>query len=297
MAFDKKRPMGRGLSAILNENTKKVNSAEDKGAEELVGNIVEILLEDIIPNPNQPRTNFEPDALKELATSIKQLGLIQPITVRKNGTKYDLISGERRYRASKLAGLKQVPAFIRLANDRELLEMALVENIQRRDLDPIEIALTFEKLIEDIDVTQENLSNRVGKDRSTITNYLRLLKLNPIIQTGIRDGIISMGHGKALISVDDTEQQLAFYERIVKDKLSVRQTEELIRSLKKTKDKTTKKIPELPNQLKRGLKSFENFFNAEIEIKTSGKGKGKIIIPFNSEDDFNRIQNILDENK
>ncbi|MDR1876808.1 MAG: ParB/RepB/Spo0J family partition protein, partial [Flavobacteriaceae bacterium] len=203
MAVEKKRAMGRGLSAILSENSKKINSAEEKGAEELVGNIIEISLDDIVTNPNQPRTNFDQKALGELSSSIKQLGLIQPVTVRKNGDKYDLISGERRFRASKLAGLEKLPAFVRLANDQELLEMALVENIQRKDLDPIEIALSFEKLIEEIHITQENLSNRVGKDRSTIANYLRLLKLSPIIQTGIRDNIISMGHGRALISLEE----------------------------------------------------------------------------------------------
>lgn len=237
MASAKKRAMGRGLSAILSENTVKVNSAEEQGAEELVGNIVEISLDDIITNPNQPRTNFDPKALEELAASIKQLGLIQPITVRKNEDKFDLISGERRYRASRIAGLEKLPAFVRLANDQELLEMALVENIQRKDLDPIEVALSFEKLIEEIHITQENLSNRVGKDRSTITNYLRLLKLSPIIQTGIRDGIISMGHGRALISLEDTEQQLFVYEKIVREQLSVRQTESFIRTFKNPKDK------------------------------------------------------------
>ncbi|MDR2122442.1 MAG: ParB/RepB/Spo0J family partition protein [Flavobacteriaceae bacterium] len=295
MAAEKKRAMGRGLSAILSESSKKVNSAEEKGAEELVGNIVEISLEDIITNPNQPRTNFDQKALEELSSSIKQLGLIQPITVRKNGNKYDLISGERRYRASLLAGLKKLPAFIRLANDQELLEMALVENIQRKDLDPIEIALSFEKLIEEIHITQENLSNRVGKDRSTITNYLRLLKLSPIIQTGIRDNIISMGHGRALISLEEQEQQLFVYEKIVREQLSVRQTEDFIRTFKNPKTKKVKKEKELPNYIRKGLKSFEDYFETDgIEIKTSGKGKGKIIINFDSAEEFERIQKLLE---
>lgn len=295
MSGDKKRAMGRGLSAILSENSKKVNSAEEKGAEELVGNIVEISLEDIITNPNQPRSNFEEKALKELSISIQQLGLIQPITVRKNGSKYDLISGERRYRASKMAGLKKLPAFIRLANDQELLEMALVENIQRRDLDPIEVALSFEKLIEEIQITQEDLSHRVGKDRSTITNYLRLLKLSPIIQTGIRDNIISMGHGRALISLEDHEQQIFVYEKVVKEQLSVRQTEALIRTIKNPKEKKDKKVRELSNSLKKGLKTFEDFFETDkVEIKASDKGKGKIIINFSSEEEFQRIQKILE---
>lgn len=294
MALDKKRAMGRGLSAILSESSKNINSAQEKGAEELVGNIIEISLDDIITNPNQPRTNFDSKALEELSVSIKQLGLIQPITVRKNGEKYDLISGERRFRASKLAGLKKLPAFVRLANDQELLEMALVENIQRRDLDPIEIALSFEKLIEEIHITQENLSNRVGKDRSTITNYLRLLKLSPIIQTGIRDNIITMGHGRSLISLEDSQQQLAIYEKIIKEKLSVRQTEEIIRTIKNPKEKKEKKEKELPNYIKKGLKSFEDYFETAVEIKTNGKGKGKIILNFESSEEFERIQKLLE---
>lgn len=294
MALDKKRAMGRGLSAILSESSKNINSAQEKGAEELVGNIIEISLDDIITNPNQPRTNFDSKALEELSVSIKQLGLIQPITVRKNGEKYDLISGERRFRASKLAGLKKLPAFVRLANDQELLEMALVENIQRRDLDPIEIALSFEKLIEEIHITQENLSNRVGKDRSTITNYLRLLKLSPIIQTGIRDNIITMGHGRALISLEDSQQQLSIYEKIIKEKLSVRQTEEIIRTIKNPKEKKEKKEKELPNYIKKGLKSFEDYFETAVEIKTNGKGKGKIILNFESSEEFERIQKLLE---
>lgn len=294
MAIDKKRAMGRGLSAILSENSKKVNSAEEKGAEELVGNILEISLDDIITNPNQPRTNFDQKALDELSISIIQLGLIQPITVRKNGDKFDLISGERRYRASKQAGLKKLPAFVRLANDQELLEMALVENIQRKDLDPIEIALSFEKLIEEINITQENLSNRVGKDRSTITNYLRLLKLSPIIQTGIRDGIISMGHGRALISLEEQEKQLFVYEKIVREQLSVRQTESFIRTFKNPKSKKVSKEKELPNHLKKGLKNFEDYFETTIEIKATEKGKGKIIINFDSTEEFERIQKLLE---
>ncbi len=294
MALGKKRAMGRGLSAILSETTKQVNSAEEKGAEELVGHIIEISLDDITTNPNQPRTNFDQKALEELSLSIKQLGLIQPITVRKNGEKYDLISGERRYRASKMAGLEKLPAFVRLANDQELLEMALVENIQRKDLDPIEIALSFEKLIEEIHITQENLSNRVGKDRSTITNYLRLLKLSPIIQTGIRDNIISMGHGRALISLEEPEQQLFVYEKIVREQLSVRQTENFIRTFKNPKVKKEKKEKELPNHLKKGLKNFEDYFDTQIEIKTDNKGKGKIIINFDSSEEFERIQKLVE---
>ena len=230
----KKQALGRGLSALLKETSADINSASDKNAEKLVGSIVEIELKDIEVNPFQPRTYFDEEALNELANSIKELGVIQPITVRKlEGNKFQLVSGERRFRASKLIGNTTVPAYIRIANDQEMLEMALVENIQRKNLDPIEVALSYQRLIDEIQLTQEQLSVRVGKKRSTVTNYLRLLKLDPIIQTGMRDGFISMGHGRALISVDTSENQLNIYTKIVKDKLSVRQTEELVKNLKR----------------------------------------------------------------
>ena len=195
----KKQALGRGLSALLKE-TAEVTSASEKNADKLVGNILEIELDKIDVNPYQPRTYFDEESLRELASSIKELGVIQPITVRKlSENKFQLVSGERRFRASKLIGNKTVPAYIRLANDQEMLEMALVENIQRKNLDPIEVALSYQRLIDEIELTQEELSIRVGKKRSTVTNYLRLLKLDPIIQTGMRDGFISMGHGRALI--------------------------------------------------------------------------------------------------
>ena len=197
---DKKRAMGRGLGAILSAESKAVQSATDAGAKDLVGNIVEIPIEDIYPNANQPRTHFDEKALQELAESIKVLGIIQPITVRKDRAKFEIISGERRYRASKMAGLKEIPAYVRLVNDQELLEMALVENIQREDLDAIEVALTYQRLLEEIGLTQEALSQRVGKERSTITNSIRLLKLNPDVQQAIRNGDISAVHGRALLS-------------------------------------------------------------------------------------------------
>lgn len=216
---NKNNRLGRGLSALLKDEP-NVNSASDEGAKNLVGNILEIDLDKIVANPWQPRTKFDKQSMEDLVTSIESLGVIQPITVRKTtqGT-YELISGERRFRASQLAGKDTIPAYVRLANDQEMLEMALVENIQRQDLDAIEIALSYRQLIEDVQLTQEELSKRVGKDRSSITNYLRLLKLDPIIQTGIRDGMISMGHGRALIAVENLDQQFAIYERIIKDNL------------------------------------------------------------------------------
>lgn len=226
----KKRALGRGLSALLNDPENEIKSASDKNADKVVGHIVELELDTIEVNPFQPRTSFNEDTLQELASSIKELGVIQPITVRKiEMNKYQLVSGERRFRASKLLGLETIPAYIRIANDQESLEMALVENIQRQDLDPIEIALSYQRLIDEINLTQEQMSERVGKKRSTITNYLRLLKLDPIVQTGMRDGFISMGHGRALINIDDPEKQIEVYQQIVSDSLSVRDTEQLVK--------------------------------------------------------------------
>ena len=208
----KKQVLGRGLSALL-----KDNSIDETNTNLVVGSIVEIELENIEVNPYQPRTYFDEESLRELASSIKELGVIQPITVRKIDDKFQLVSGERRFRASKLIGNKSIPAYIRTANDQEMLEMALVENIQRKNLDPIEVALSYQRLIDEIQLTQEELSVRVGKKRSTVTNYLRLLKLDPILQTGIRDGFISMGHGRALINIKSASDQLGIYEKILLD--------------------------------------------------------------------------------
>jgi ParB family chromosome partitioning protein len=288
----KKQALGRGLSALLKE-THHINSATDKNAEKLVGTIIELGLESIDVNPFQPRTNFDEEALRELASSIRELGVIQPITVRKlEGNKFQLVSGERRFRASKLIGNKTVPAYIRLANDQEMLEMALVENIQRKNLDPIEVALSYQRLIDEIQLTQEELSTRVGKKRSTVTNYLRLLKLDPILQTGMRDGFISMGHGRAMINVESTEDQLAIYEKILKEKLSVRQTEEFVKNLKAgTPAKNKKKV--VPTFIKSSLKDINEYFGHKVDVTISSSGKGKISIPFHSEEDFNRIKNLL----
>jgi ParB family chromosome partitioning protein len=288
----KKQALGRGLSALL-KDTPHINSATDKNAEKLVGSIIELALESIDVNPFQPRTYFDEEALRELASSIKELGVIQPITVRKlEGNKFQLVSGERRFRASKLIGNKTIPAYIRLANDQEMLEMALVENIQRKNLDPIEVALSYQRLIDEIQLTQEELSTRVGKKRSTVTNYLRLLKLDPILQTGMRDGFISMGHGRAMINVENTEDQLAIYEKILREKLSVRQTEEFVKSLKAgTLAKTKKKV--VPTFIKSSLKDINEYFGHKVDITVSSSGKGKISIPFHSEEDFNRIKNLL----
>ena len=247
----KKQVLGRGLSALLKDPSKDIKSVADKNADQVVGSIVALELHTIEMNPFQPRSSFNEESLRELASSIKELGVIQPITVRKLGfNKFQLVSGERRYRASKLIGKESIPAFIRIANDQESLEMALVENIQRQDLDPIEIALSYQRLIEEIKVTQEQLSDRVGKNRSTIANYLRLLKLDPIIQTGMRDGFIAMGHGRAIININNLGEQLDIYEKVISENLSVRETEALVRNLKNSSEiKNPYKKATLPSYL------------------------------------------------
>ncbi|WP_339917117.1 ParB/RepB/Spo0J family partition protein [Yeosuana marina] len=299
----KKQALGRGLSALLKDPSNDIQSVQDKNADKVIGNIVELDIDSIEVNPFQPRTNFNEETLRELASSIRELGVIQPITVRKLGfNSYQLVSGERRYRASKLIGLEVIPAYIRIANDQESLEMALVENIQRQDLDPIEIALSYQRLIDEINLTQEQMSERVGKKRSTIANYLRLLKLDPIIQTGMRDGFISMGHGRAIITIEDQSVQLDIYEKILSNKLSVRDTEELVRNYNSAENES--KVPakkesttETPEYIKTGVKEFSEYFGHKIDVKVSKNGKGKITIPFHSEEDFNRLKKLVERAK
>lgn len=288
---DKKRAMGRGLGAILSAESKAtINSATDEGADKFVGNIVEVQIEDIYPNASQPRTYFDERALNELAQSIRNLGVIQPITVRKEGGKFEIISGERRYRASKIAGLTSIPAYIRLVNDQELLEMALVENIQREDLDAIEVALTYQRLLDEIGLTQESLSQRVGKERSTITNSIRLLRLTPEVQNAIRSGEISAGHGRAIISLEDPEAQNILFRKIVSEGLNVRQAEFASTQLKNPEKAEPKTKSVLPNSLKRVQKSLADALEVNVEIKTSGKGdKGKIVLDFKNQDDLDNI--------
>lgn len=295
----KKQALGRGLSALLKDPDNDINSAKDKNADTIIGNIVELDIESIELNPFQPRTNFNEETLRELASSIKELGVIQPITVRKlEFNKFQLVSGERRFRASKLIGLSTIPAYIRIANDQESLEMALVENIQRQDLDPIEIALSYQRLIDEINLTQEQMSERVGKKRSTIANYLRLLKLDPIIQTGMRDGFISMGHGRAIINIENQGEQLDIYEKIITDKLSVRATEQLVKQYQNpTKTSQSSKNTELPKYIRKGVKEFSEYFGHKISVKVSKNGKGQITIPFHSEEDFNRIKKLVQSAK
>jgi ParB family chromosome partitioning protein len=293
----KKQALGRGLSALLKDPSNDILSATDKNADKIVGNVIDLHLKDIDMNPFQPRTSFNEEQLRELASSIKELGVIQPITVRKKGFgKYELVSGERRCRASRLLGIDTIPAYVRIANDQESLEMALVENIQRQDLDPIEIALSYQRLIEEIDLTQEQMSDRVGKSRSAIANYLRLLKLDPIIQTGIRDGFISMGHGRALINLESLEQQLDSYQKILSDSLSVRETEKLVKDIKGGKlTKKQTKTNTLPDHVTQHTKDLNSLLDTKVTTTMSSTGKGKITISYASKADFERIVKLINE--
>lgn len=290
----KKQALGRGLSAILRETTNDLSQMDSKTSKLAMGSILEIPLECIEVNPFQPRSQFKEEALLELASSIDQLGVIQPITVRKMGSDlFQLLSGERRFRASKILGLKTIPAYIRLANDQEALEMALVENIQRQDLDPIEIAMSYQRLMDEVKLTQDQMSQRVGKKRSTIANYLRLLKLDPIIQTGMRDGFIGMGHGRAMVNIKSLQDQLFIYEEVISKKLSVRETEQLIRKYSKPKLKTSKKTTKIPAFVKSDLNKISDFFGQSIEIKMGKNNDGNIVIPFYSKQDYKRIIKLI----
>ncbi|GMN09343.1 ParB/RepB/Spo0J family partition protein [Croceitalea sp. MTPC9] len=294
----KKQALGRGLSALLKDPENDIQSVSDKNADKVIGNVVELDVNSIEVNPFQPRSNFNDETLEELASSIRELGIIQPITVRKlDFNKFQLVSGERRFRASKLVGLDTIPAYIRIANDQESLEMALVENIQRQDLDPIEIALSYQRLTDEIQITQEKLSERVGKKRSTITNYMRLLKLDPIIQTGMRDGFVSMGHGRALVNIDKKKDQISIYERIVAEGLSVRETEQLVKSFKESKggDSKSKKTSEkeLPGYISKNIDAITKSLSVKVDVTSSANGKGKIVIPFHSKEEFQRLKKIL----
>ncbi|MDC1265555.1 ParB/RepB/Spo0J family partition protein [Flavobacteriaceae bacterium] len=294
----KKQALGRGLSALLQEPEKNQQTAGSTSSSSQVGTIVELELNRIEVNPFQPRTQFKEEAIRELASSIQELGVIQPITVRKTkANTFQLVSGERRFRASKLLDLKTIPAYIRLANDQEALEMALVENIQREDLDPIEIALSYQRLIDDIQLTQEQMSQRVGKKRSTIANYLRLLKLDPLIQTGMRDGFISMGHGRAIVNISSLTDQIAIYKEIISNKLSVRATESLVKNYNIPKTVKSTKPNELPDFVKNGVEKIASYFGHKIDVKMGKKGAGKILIPFHSKEDYDRILKLFKSDK
>ena len=292
---NKKSALGKGLSALLENSDTDITSKGDiTGSPTIVGAIANIEIEKIETNPFQPRTDFDKEALAELSDSIKEHGVIQPVTVRKLGyDKYQLISGERRLRASKLAGLKVIPSYIRIANDQAMLEMAIVENVQRENLNAIEIAISYKRLIDECSLTQEQLSERIGKNRSTITNYLRLLKLPPEIQIGIRDGLITMGHARAIINVDDIATQLSMYKQIVNNELSVRQTETMARTDGKKSISTKTPAQPLTPEFKKIQEVLSSKFETKIDLKASKSGKGKIVIPFYSYDDLSRVLEML----
>ena len=291
-----KKALGRGLSAILSNPKTDITQNTTKNLTPTpLGSVGKIKLNTIQVNPFQPRTHFNNEELKELALSIKELGVIQPITVRKLGyDKHQLISGERRLRASKLAGLNTIPAYIRVANDQEMLEMALVENIQRKNLDALEIALSYQLLMDECQLTQEKLSQRVGKKRSTVTNYLRLLRLNPIIQAGIQDEMIGIGHAKTLLNIEDENHQLELYKNIITNSLSVRQTESIAKKLKSSDDGqinksiSSNKSP-IPFSIQKLSNEFERITNCKTEINMHKSGKGKLIVSFKNEEQLQHL--------
>ncbi len=295
MAAQKKFALGRGLDALISMDEVKTEGSSS---------INEIELTKISANPNQPRREFDETALKELSDSIKEIGIIQPITLRKiSDDSYQIIAGERRYRASLLAELKTIPAYIRTADDENVMEMALIENIQREDLNSIEIALAYQHLLEEYSLTQERLSERVGKKRTTIANYLRLLKLPAPIQVALQNKMLDMGHARALLSLDNPKMQIKLYEEIKEHGYSVRKVEEMVKALSegetvKSGDKkissAKSKMPEEYNILK---KQLSGFFSTKVQLSCSSKGKGKISIPFNSEEDLERIMEIFDKLK
>ncbi|MCH7658641.1 MAG: ParB/RepB/Spo0J family partition protein [Bacteroidetes bacterium] len=289
----RKNALGRGLGALIDD-------AEIVKVKQL-GSISEINIDLIETNPYQPRSKFGEEGLNELASSIKELGIIQPITVRQlDEGRFQLITGERRYRASIIAGLKKIPAYLRTADDQAMLELALVENIQREDLDPVEIAISYQRLIEECQLTQENLSDRVGRKRSTISNYLRLLKLPAEIQLGVREEKLSMGHARTLINIEDPQTQIKVFYRVIDEELSVRKTEELVRQMNRNALKDTSKKDrrqELNKEFEELARHLSKYFNTEVQFRVNENGKGKIVIPFENPEEMERIIGILDKHE
>lgn len=301
----KRNALGKGLGALLSDkdqaNTKAESTLSSQPAVAAVNTISAIPVDQIETNPYQPRDTFEEQSLQELADSIKVQGIIQPLTVRRlSANSYQLISGERRLRASKLAGLKEVPAYIRTANDQEMIEMALIENIQRENLNAMEVAISFQRMIEECKLNQEELGSRVGKNRTTVTNYLRLLKLPPIIQAAIRDQQISMGHARAMVNIENVDQQLYVFKEILTKDLSVRKVEDLVRSLQGSKKEQSSSSSNNTKSLRNNFEyqkiqdDLSSKFGNKVLIKADEKGKGSINIPFLSTDDLNRILEMLD---
>ncbi len=294
MALMKKSALGRGLDALITMDDLRTNGSSS---------ICEIELSKIKPNPEQPRSTFDEESLDELTASIRSLGIIQPITVKETGDgQYLIISGERRYRASLKAGLTQIPAYVKTTEDENIVEMALIENIQREDLNAIEIALAYQKLIDNYGLTQEQLSEQVGKKRTTIANYLRLLKLPAEIQMGLKNKRIDMGHARALIPIEDPEVQLALYEQILAEGLSVRNVEELVKFIASggelaKKDNVKSEKPAIPDEFKLLREHLSNFFQTKVQLVCNNKGKGKITIPFSSEEELEKLISLLDNIK
>jgi ParB family transcriptional regulator, chromosome partitioning protein len=293
----KRNALGKGLSALLEHAETDVTTKGEIGNDgNVLGSIATIHLDQIETNPFQPRTDFDEESLKELAVSIKEQGIIQPITVRKMGyDKYQIISGERRFRASKIAGLTEVPAYVRIANDQGMLEMALVENLQRQDLNAIEIGISYKRLIEECSLTQEELSDRIGINRTTVTNYIRLLKLPPEVQVALRDNRITMGHARALTGITDVAKQMMVFRDILKNNLNVREVEELARESgrKAVQKGRSKEQKELSFELTKIQNILSSHFGTKIHLKRNSKGNGSITIPFESDSDLNRILELL----
>ncbi|MBR0177685.1 MAG: ParB/RepB/Spo0J family partition protein [Bacteroidales bacterium] len=292
MSDKNKRALGRGLDAIMQSPETDITSKDISG-NYVAGAIAEIDINLIETNPFQPRTEFDETALRELAQSIKEQGVIQPVTVRKLGyDKYQLISGERRLRASKMAGMKTIPVFIRVANDQQMLELALIENIHRENLNAIEVAISYQRLIDECGLTQEDVSEKVGKSRSSVANFLRLLKLPAEVQIAIRDGHISMGHARALININDKEQQLKLLQQIVEDEMNVRQTEELADKAKNS-GKERKQTNFIPEHFKSKIKTLSQTLNTKVKVKRNVKGQGSVVIDFKDEAEFDRIMELF----
>lgn len=297
MTKPKKKDLGLGIRALLSNIEQENLEQREEVVRELAHTVAMIPLDQIEVNPFQPRKDFDEEALSELAESLRVHGLIQPITVRRlSDSEYQLISGERRLRASKMAGLDEIPAYIRIANDQEMLEMALVENIQREDLNPVEIAITYQRLIDECQLTHENLGDRVGKKRSTVSNFLGLLRLPPQIQQGLKDDHISMGHAKALRGVEDIALQLSLYNEVVSKGLSVRATEELVRDYAEPKAKARKSGgPELPEAYRHVQDILRNQLGAKVQLKVGNTGRGQIVINFNSNEELNRLLDLIEK--
>ncbi|MBR7023329.1 MAG: ParB/RepB/Spo0J family partition protein [Bacteroidales bacterium] len=293
MSDKNRRALGRGLDAILQSPETDITSKDISG-DFVAGAIAEIDINLIETNPFQPRTEFDETALKELAQSIKEQGVVQPVTVRKLGyNKYQLISGERRLRASKMAGLAKIPVFIRVANDEQMLELALIENIHRENLNAIEVAISYQRLIDECNMTQEEVSDKVGKSRSAVANFLRLLKLPAEVQIAIRDGHITMGHARALINITDKEQQLKLLQQIIEGEMNVRQTEELAEKAKNPEAKERKQTNFIPEHFKSKIKTLSQTLNTKVKVTRNVKGQGSVVIDFKDEAEFDRIMELF----